>query len=217
MRRIARRRQDLHAEKTQKPRGPRAEHGPTTVSGRVRTFLEERLDHWRGTETDKWAAADWKVVIDHNTEISEVTCETIIRLVVPDASPLPVPAEFRYRTTDPYAVEAIFHTGQGEHPTWVFGREIITAGLRTHAGTGDVKIWPSMSSGTQTICISLSTPEGTALLEAPRAALQSFLRRTNDLVPLGTEKEHIDLDVDKVFGLDTSRAEESQPQAKTEQ
>ncbi|MDX2407367.1 SsgA family sporulation/cell division regulator [Streptomyces microflavus] len=218
MRRIARHSEDLHAEETQKePRGLRAEQGPEKPSGRMRTFLEERLDHWRGTGTGKWAAADWKVVTLRKMDVAEVACETILRLVVPDAPPLPVPAEFRYRTTDPYAVEAIFHTGQSEHPTWVLGREIITAGMRTHAGAGDVKVWPSMSSGTKTICISLSSPEGTALLEAPRAALQSFLRRTNQLIPPGTENEHINLDVDKVFGLNTACTEEEQPQAKTEQ
>lgn len=218
MRRIARHRKDLHAEQTQKkPRSPQADRGSAKSSGRIRTFLEERLDHWRGTGTGKWVAADWKVVTHRETDVAEVACETILRLVVPDASPLPVHAEFRYRTSDPYAVEAVFHTGQNEHPTWVFGREIITAGLRTHAGAGDVKIWPSMSAGTKTICISLSSPEGTALLEAPRAALQSFLRRTNELIPLGTEKEHINLDVDKVFGLNTARTEEGKPQAKTEQ
>ncbi|MFF3787450.1 SsgA family sporulation/cell division regulator [Streptomyces sp. NPDC001933] len=144
----------------------------------------------------------------------EVTCTVQFGLVVSDASPLPLPAELRYRPTDPYAIEATFHTGLDEHVSWVFARETVAAGLRTHAGAGDVKIWPRNGSSAETICISLGSPEGMAVLEVPRAALQTFLRRTNDLVLPGTEWQHVD--IDGAFDLTTLQVKEDQRQTRTD-
>ncbi|MFD4953454.1 SsgA family sporulation/cell division regulator [Streptomyces sp. NPDC058451] len=117
-----------------------------------------------------------------------------MRLVISEVSSLPVPAEFRYRPSDPYAVKVIFHTGAEELVEWVIARETIAAGLRIRAGAGDVQVWPSQASEPDAVCLALTSPEGTALLEAPQAALQTFLRRTNNLVPPGTEGQHIDID-----------------------
>ncbi|MEU1558508.1 SsgA family sporulation/cell division regulator [Streptomyces scabiei] len=143
-------------------------------------------------------------------------CEVHLRLLVSDTSSLPLPAEFRYRPSDPYAIEATFHTGADEVMTWVFARETVAAGLRTHTGAGDVKMWPRNDSRTKkTICISLESSEGMAVLEAPRTALQTFLRRTNDLVPPGTEGQH--LDIDAAFDLTTFQAKGNQSQTRTDQ
>ncbi|MFE4415423.1 SsgA family sporulation/cell division regulator [Streptomyces sp. NPDC056821] len=92
---------------------------------------------------------------------------------------------------------------------------MVAAGLRTHTGAGDVKIWPRNDSGATTICISLGSPEGTAVLEAPKAALQTFLRRTNNLVPPGTEWQHVD--IDGAFDLTTLQAKEDQRQTRADQ
>ncbi|MFD7446944.1 SsgA family sporulation/cell division regulator, partial [Streptomyces sp. NPDC059909] len=44
------------------------------------------------------------------------------------------------------------------------------------------------------VCIELSSPEGHALLEAPKRAVKAFLKCTDDVVPPGTEHLHFDVD-----------------------
>ncbi|MFE0451515.1 SsgA family sporulation/cell division regulator [Streptomyces sp. NPDC058914] len=138
-------------------------------------------------------------------EISEVICTVRMRLVVSHTCTQPMSGEFRYRSEDPYAVEAQFRTGGEEKVRWVFARETLIAGLRTTAGAGDVKIWPSRTGGEDVVVIALESPEGNALLEAPREALQTFLRRTSSVVPPGQEWRYID--VDELLHVAAPRAE----------
>ncbi|MFJ5779047.1 SsgA family sporulation/cell division regulator [Streptomyces sp. NPDC093094] len=127
-------------------------------------------------------------------DTSEVVCEVGMRLVVSSSSSARVPTKLRYRRSDPYAIEAWFRTGPDEEVHWVFSRELLAAGLRTPAGEMDVKIRPAVTVGTEVVHITLQTSEGTALLEAPRAAVQRFLRRTNELVAPGDERRHVNMD-----------------------
>lgn len=149
----------------------------------LRSYLEDRRRQLKKQPEDK-----------DGPETSEVVCEVSMRLVVSSDSSRSVPTRLRYRPSDPYAIEASFQTGPGKLVRWFFAREILAAGLRTSAGSGDVKIRPSVSVGREVVCITLQSPEGTALLEAPRAALQRFLRRTNGLVAPGDEGRHVDVD-----------------------
>ncbi|MGC0334503.1 hypothetical protein RKD23_007493 [Streptomyces sp. SAI-170] len=162
------------------------------VAGQVgtllRSYLEQRRQHAEKQPEHKECP-----------DPSEVTCEISMRVVVSSSSSAPVPTKLRYRRSDPYAIEAWFRTGPDELVHWVFSRELLTAGLRTSAGVMDVKIRPAVSVGTEVVFITLQSPEGTALLEAPRAALQKFLRRTNDLVAPGDERRHVN--VDELFEL----------------
>ena len=97
---------------------------------------------------------------------SSVTCELRLRLLVAGDAALPVPAALRYDLADPYAIHATFHAA-GDTVEWVFARDLLAAGLRDDAGLGDVRVWPSSEAGVQVVYISLSSPEGEALLEAP--------------------------------------------------
>jgi Streptomyces sporulation and cell division protein, SsgA len=122
-----------------------------------------------------------------------VTCELRLRLLVAGDAALPVPAALRYDVADPYAVHAAFHAGD-ETVEWVFARELLSTGLRDEAGLGDVRVWPSSETGVDVVYVSLSSPEGEALLEAPARELSMFLKRTYAAVPAGSESAYLDID-----------------------
>ncbi|QNP68222.1 SsgA family sporulation/cell division regulator [Streptomyces roseirectus] len=116
-----------------------------------------------------------------------MSCELHWRPVVSVESSLPVPAVLRYGTADSYAVQATFRTGAEETVEGVFSRDVLAAGLRRRTGAGDVRVWPSLRNGRGVVCVTLSSPEGEALLEAPARALEAFLKRTCSVVQPSTE------------------------------
>jgi hypothetical protein len=123
-----------------------------------------------------------------------VTCDLDVNLVGPDEDVVAVPVALHYDITDPYAVRSTFHTGQGDGVRWVFARELLAEGMRTPAGDGDVRVWPSVTRGRPVVCIGLRSPDGAALLEAPASTVQSFLAKTFVLVPEGDETRLLDVD-----------------------
>lgn len=122
----------------------------------------------------------------------EVSAELDLRLLVPGAS-LPVRAGLRYHVSDPYAMTVEFRTSE-EPVVWTFARQLLTEGVTRMVGDGDVKVWPSRDGGERLVCIALSSPSGRALFEAPLGDVVTFLTRTYELVPTGTEGDHLDLD-----------------------
>jgi hypothetical protein len=122
-----------------------------------------------------------------------ITCELRLRLLVAGDAALPVPAALRYDVSDPYAIHATFHAA-GDTVEWVFARDLLAAGLKDDAGLGDVRVWPSSEAGEQVVYISLCSPEGEALLEAPAPELSNFLERTYATVAAGDESMHLDID-----------------------
>ncbi|WP_374200984.1 SsgA family sporulation/cell division regulator [Streptomyces bambusae] len=113
-----------------------------------------------------------------------------------------------YRPSDPYAVEAVFHSGE-ETVAWVFARELLAEGLRARAGAGDVTVWSDAvddgdvcggdsgdggadgpRDGRRTF-IELSPPEGTALVALPSGEVSEFLDESEQLVARGEEPEHL--------------------------
>lgn len=119
-----------------------------------------------------------------------------LRLVVSSDLALPVQARLLYNPSDPYAVHATLSIGSEQPVEWVIARELLAEGLHGPTGTGDVRVWPSRDHGHGVVCIALHSDQGVALLEAPARALLSFLKRTDALVPPGTEHHHLDLDAD---------------------
>ncbi|HVE74743.1 MAG TPA: SsgA family sporulation/cell division regulator [Mycobacteriales bacterium] len=126
-----------------------------------------------------------------------VTNEVLLRLVVPGSSSLPVRAELRYDVTDPYAVQVCFHTGSdGDTVEWTFARQLLSDGVSTPAGEGDVQIWPSLGQSAGPLLLSLSSPSGRALFEVPMADVVQFLGQSFAAVPAGAETAHFDLDAE---------------------
>jgi hypothetical protein len=131
-----------------------------------------------------------------STAEAAVIAQIKLRLRLSRKSTLPVPAEFRYYPNDPFAVHVEFHTGKNEAVQWSFARGLLSNGLNRPTGDGDVHIGPHQgkkNNGT-IIRIKLSSPEGEALLEAPRLQLAEFLRQTKRIVPTGKESALLDFD-----------------------
>jgi len=131
-----------------------------------------------------------------STRPDSVTAELELRLVVPGSPSLPVLAEVAYEHSDPYAVRVGFHTGGSDVVEWTFARSLLTDGVTHPVGEGDVQVWPSHSNGQPVVCVSLSSPSGRALFEAPLAELVEFLTKTYAVVPTGSESEHVDVEAE---------------------
>jgi hypothetical protein len=117
-----------------------------------------------------------------------VNAEIQVSLVVPSATALPVRATLAYDAADPYAVRISFHTGTGDAVQWTFARQLLTDGVTSPTGQGDVRTWPANGDRGPVVCLSLSSPSGSALVE--------FLTMTYAAVPTGTEGEHVDVEAE---------------------
>jgi len=127
--------------------------------------------------------------------MSSVSTGLTLRLVLGGGSDVLVPATLVYDRLSPFAVSAVFHTSEGD-VTWVFGRDLLEDGLSTPVGQGDVAVWPSHQQGRKVVCISLASPSGSALLEAERDDVTTFLDASFVVVPMGTEMATVDLDAE---------------------
>ena len=108
--------------------------------------------------------------------------------------PVLMQAQLEYYAADPYAVTAVFHTG--ERPVrWVFARDLLDEGLVHDVGDGDIQIVPSRDSlGVHVVQLRLESPDGVAVLEAPADVILEFLGRSYALVPPGMEPAFVDVD-----------------------
>jgi hypothetical protein len=131
-----------------------------------------------------------------STRPDSVTSVIELRLVVPGSPSLPVTADVTFDHADPYAVRVAFHTGGADVVEWTFARSLLTDGVTRPVGEGDVQVWPSHSAGKPVVCISLSSPSGRALFEAPLTELVEFLTKTYAVVPTGSESDHVDVDAE---------------------
>jgi hypothetical protein len=128
---------------------------------------------------------------------STVTAELSLRLVLPDSPSLPVLATLRYHSADPYAISVTFHTGaDGGAVEWSFARQLLTDGATHPVGEGDVRVWPSHRDDRALICLSLSSPSGSALFETSLSEVVEFLTRSYASVPSGCESEFVDVDAE---------------------
>ncbi|MFG2881119.1 SsgA family sporulation/cell division regulator [Streptomyces sp. NPDC048297] len=123
-----------------------------------------------------------------------IVFRTRMRVTVDEELPVPLPAELRYATTDPYAVCLSLGAPSAPPVDWFFARSLLSEGRRRPAGEGNVVVFPRHGCHPDSLRILLRTRHGAALLEVKAAAVTSFLARTDALVPPGTEHRHIDLD-----------------------
>ena len=118
-----------------------------------------------------------------------ITASTEMLLISDPVLPA-VQAELRYYCDDPFAVQMQLSIDQSPAISWVFGRDLLTDGLHMPAGIGDVQIYP-VEDG---VAIELRSGSSCATLLAYGPDLQTFVDRTWELVPAGTELRHDDLD-----------------------
>lgn len=124
---------------------------------------------------------------------ADVDLEVELRLVVPDGQAVPIPVGLRYNAGDPYAVRAVFR-GEALEVEWVFARDLLATGLTQPAGEGDVQVWPSGDDRNDDVLISLSSPDGRAVLQAEAGDLKGFLEQTARVVAPGDEGRYVDID-----------------------
>jgi hypothetical protein len=116
---------------------------------------------------------------------------------VPSSLSAEIPAVLGYYRDNPYDVVITFSPGTADEATWVFGRELLAAGIEGPAGEGDVRI--SMPSGDAVLSIELRSTEGQARLEADVLEVTAFLDSTYRLVPAGTERLDFDADLERLL------------------
>jgi hypothetical protein len=116
-----------------------------------------------------------------------------LSLVLPGDEPLPVDATLEYDASDPFAVHLDIAAGDSV-VRWSFARELLTDGVETATGIGDVCIVPFAVAGGRRVRVVLTSPDGAAILEAPLPEMAEFLAATYDAVPSGSESDLLDLD-----------------------
>lgn len=105
-----------------------------------------------------------------------------------------LPAVLSYARTDPFAIRMAFPapaTLEGTEVSWEFSRELLAEGMDVPAGVGDVRIRPF---GYDRTVLEFHAAEGIAMVHVRTAELRRFLRRTQQLVPVGGEHRFLDLD-----------------------
>ncbi|MFF2502280.1 SsgA family sporulation/cell division regulator [Streptomyces sp. NPDC058067] len=107
-----------------------------------------------------------------------------------------IPATLRYDMRDPFAVRMSFPapaTLEGVDVSWTFARELLAAGVREPAGSGDVRVRPY---GFDRTVLEFHACEGTAIVHIRTGELRRFLSTAATLVPVGDEHLYVDLDRD---------------------
>ena len=134
--------------------------------------------------------------MDHSMKTSPiaVTHSVTLELIDPSGAATPLEAELLYDPRDPYAVTAVFMTGESR-VRWTFGRDLLTVGMYAPSGDGDVHVWPCLDAdGHAVVIIELSSPDGEALVQARSGDLTGFVDRMNHAVQPGTETGYLDID-----------------------
>ncbi|MFI7408636.1 SsgA family sporulation/cell division regulator [Streptomyces sp. NPDC049627] len=116
------------------------------------------------------------------------------RLITATDQEIAIPTTLRYTSADPLAVHLDFPphvTLDGEVTTWTFARALLSAGLRTSAGLGSVRVRPCGASHTY---VEFQSPVGTAMLRFTTSDLYRFLARTYTVIAPGEETVEAELD-----------------------
>ena len=118
----------------------------------------------------------------------------VLTCVDPWGRSVDVPTTLVYRVEDPYAISLVFHSSSDD-VEWVVSRTLLLQGLASPCGEGDVRVYPSIDEEAQAVAIlDFSSPDGRLIAQADSLALQAFLTGTFELVPVGTETQHLDMD-----------------------
>jgi hypothetical protein len=80
------------------------------------------------------------------------------------------------------------------------GRDLVVAGLEAPVGEGDVRMGPQIVQGYDIVEIEIRSSDGRAVLEVDRDLLRHFVDASVELVALGDEMQHVNLDreIDKI-------------------
>lgn len=104
---------------------------------------------------------------------------------------VPVQACWVYDPADPWAILLRIRCNRQRWVDWWLARDLLDEGLTGPAGVGDVRLEPYPTDG---LLITLSSPDGFALLRADGNHARRFLCASFDLVAPGDECEHPDVE-----------------------
>ncbi len=106
----------------------------------------------------------------------------------------PVRSRWSYRADQPFTVTAAFQTERGRWVEWAFSRDLLVEGLRGPAGVGDIRLHPETDTGITLLIVEIESPEGYAELELEHEGAADFLAATAEIVPIGEESDHFDVE-----------------------
>jgi hypothetical protein len=108
-------------------------------------------------------------------------------------------AELRYDPSDPFAVSLAIGVECGDPVIWTFARDLLSAGIGSPQGTGDITIEPDYATDLDTdermLRITLAT-DCLATMLTPAAKVVEFLVETFTIVPTGAELDRVDFDAE---------------------
>lgn len=108
--------------------------------------------------------------------------------------PAPVVTRWSYTTADPFAITFAIRTRADRWVEWLVARDLVIASLTGPAGEGDIRMRARTVSDYDIVEIEIHSANGNAVLEVDRDLLQHFCDSSVELVQLGQETAHIDLD-----------------------
>lgn len=111
-----------------------------------------------------------------------------------DGCDTPLLSRLSYSASEPFTIALAFRVEPGEWVEWEFARDLLIAGLSEVAGIGDVRIRPDLSGNRDLLVLELESPDGYAVVELSRVDVLRFIGQTVELVGLGVESDHLDLD-----------------------
>ena len=114
---------------------------------------------------------------------------TVVEFIRPDGTVEPMNVDFHYRSDDPHAVTLRFDT-RDQESTWLVGRELLSDGLLSPAGLGDVRLRPHHGD---VLVLELFTEDSHAVFHLSADELGRFLDSTYAVVPAGQEVLDFDL------------------------
>ena len=116
------------------------------------------------------------------------------QFVLLNESTTPVLSRLSYHAEEPFAVTVAFRTERGRWIEWTFARDLLVTGMTEPSGLGDVRIRPDLSEDDELLTLEIESPDGYASFELEREDVRTFLDASCELVPLGEESEHFDVD-----------------------
>lgn len=116
------------------------------------------------------------------------------QFVTLNGSGAPVLSRLSYVGTEPFAVNIAFRTERGRWVEWTFARDLLVTGLSEPTGLGDVRVRPDLATDEDLLILEIESPDGYALVEIERDDVERFLDAAAEVVPIGAESEHFDVD-----------------------
>jgi hypothetical protein len=131
----------------------------------------------------------------HNDDASTDTVSHDMFTVL-HGQPAPVVTRWTYRADDPFAVSLAVRTRHDRWVEWLVARDLVVEALSGPTGIGDVRMTPQLVQGYDIVEIEIRSTDGRAILEVDRDLLAEFVAASMELVQVGDESAHMDLDAE---------------------